>query len=188
MPCMTRNISRAVIDWDLFSNRHGYPLEFPLTANRVTDRATTIGPYRVPQGTFIYLLFYSMYNSSSYWDAPTFFYPERWLTPEHTPSSQVHGTIAMADSRQAVLDDRCAMLALWCTVQWLWVESPGEDNSVMCLTFCSCCGNLKDEPLWNTGVKSFLLGRRQVQQPPHLIKPAKHFSPSAKEHEIALDR
>ena len=89
---------------------------FLLAANRVTDRATSIGPYCVPKGTFIYLLFYSMYNSSLYWDAPTLFNPERWLSPEHTHSSQVHETTAKAGSRQDVLDDRCVGLGLWYTM------------------------------------------------------------------------
>ena len=34
----------------------------------------------IPKGTFLYLSFISLHNSTLYWDRPHMFDPDRWLT------------------------------------------------------------------------------------------------------------
>ena len=46
--------------------------------HRVTEEECTIGEYRIPKGVLVYVLFHALHNSSSLWNAPEVYNPERY--------------------------------------------------------------------------------------------------------------
>ena len=46
--------------------------------HRVTEEECKIGEYRVPKGVLVYVLFHALHNSSSLWNAPAVYNPDRY--------------------------------------------------------------------------------------------------------------
>ncbi|KAK9812852.1 hypothetical protein WJX72_004712 [[Myrmecia] bisecta] len=74
---------------------------FPVVAGvpRYTTQPTQIGPYKVPKGVFVYVLFHHLHNSPGNWSDPDVFNPDRWLDDDemyYQPAAD-----GMADDKDA---------------------------------------------------------------------------------------
>ncbi|XP_033120095.1 steroid 17-alpha-hydroxylase/17,20 lyase-like isoform X2 [Anneissia japonica] len=80
---------------------------------------TTIGPYKIPADTIVFLNLWALHNDPKYWPSPEKFQPERFLDSSNTVIQRLPSFLPFSTGRRVCVGESLAKANIFLTFVWL---------------------------------------------------------------------
>ncbi|XP_071960585.1 steroid 17-alpha-hydroxylase/17,20 lyase-like [Antedon mediterranea] len=107
----------------------------PLSLPHCAIKDSTIGNYKVPENTWVFINTWALHNDSKYWDSPEKFKPERFLDSTCTVKQRLPSFLPFSTGRRGCVGEALAKAQIFLIFTWLiqnykFEKAPGVTGDV----------------------------------------------------------
>ncbi|XP_071959955.1 steroid 17-alpha-hydroxylase/17,20 lyase-like [Antedon mediterranea] len=92
---------------------------FPLSLPHCAIKDSTIGNYKVPESTWVFINTWALHNDSKYWDSPEKFKPERFMDSTCTVKQRFPSFLPFSTGRRGCVGQVLAKAQIFLIFTWL---------------------------------------------------------------------
>ncbi|XP_071952912.1 steroid 17-alpha-hydroxylase/17,20 lyase-like [Antedon mediterranea] len=97
--------------------RYRTPVPLALTHRAITD--SSIGSYKVPEDTWVFINLWALHNDPKYWDNPDKFRPERFLDAKNAVKQRLPSFLPFSTGRRVCVGESLAKANSFMIFSWL---------------------------------------------------------------------